>query len=436
MKTILILIIVSYYSIRAESQPWTLEQCVDSAMVYNKNISMVNDEIAIAQQRTMETKANLLPKLNFVGEYKYYTDLPYQIMPASAFGGQDGTFKEVQFGVPHNIITSLQLNVPLFNPELYGHIKSSKIALELSQLQSNKTKEQVKWEVSNIYYNGQVVLNQISLLDKNIDNLQTLLKNTELLYRHNIATISDVNRIKLQLEGIRINKEEAESSYQQILNLLKLSMGINIERDIRINQQVKFEEYSDYQRNQLIDERIATTRKNLTLSEINSLKKSRLPSLNAVGLYGINGFGYSEKPNEFLDFYNVGYVGVQISYSIFNGSIKQKRIKQKRALLHKNETDLELITNRADVEISNAMNKRSMAVKELQWSQSQIELAERNYQDITLQYKEGISNLTDVLLSDNEVGEAHQYYISAIIKYLRSDLELKKLTGNILTVKQ
>jgi OMF family outer membrane factor len=61
----------------------------------------------------------------------------------------------------------------------------------------------------------------------------------------------------------------------------------------------------------------------------------------------------------------------------------------------------------------------------------QIELAESVYGQTVLQQKQGVANLTEVLLADNALREAQQNYLSAVIDYLKADLELKKLSGNI-----
>jgi OMF family outer membrane factor len=85
-------------------------------------------------------------------------------MPASIFGGPAGTFKETQFGVPHNINANLQLTMPLYNPQVFGAMQSSKIAVELSGLQLQKTEEQIYFDISNLYYNGQLLLRQLSFI--------------------------------------------------------------------------------------------------------------------------------------------------------------------------------------------------------------------------------------------------------------------------------
>ena len=62
----------------------------------------------------------------------------------------------------------------------------------------------------------------------------------------------------------------------------------------------------------------------------------------------------------------------------------------------------------------------------------QIKLSESVYLQTMIQQKEGTANLTDVLMADNVLREAQQNNLSAIIEYLKANLELKKLTGNLL----
>ena len=46
-----------------------------------------------------------------------------------------------------------------------------------------------------------------------------------------------------------------------------------------------------------------------------------------------------------------------------------------------------------------------------------------------------MASLTDIVLADNALREAQQTYLSAVVDYLKADLELKKLTGNISIIK-
>jgi len=132
------------------SEEWTLKQCIDTALVKNKSIQLSKNNNAISEERWLESKANLLPKISFNAEYKYFTDLPTQLMPLSTFNphAPEGQFKEAQFGVPHNINANFQLLMPLYNPHLYGPIKSTELAKELTLLQTTKVQDKIRFNIT------------------------------------------------------------------------------------------------------------------------------------------------------------------------------------------------------------------------------------------------------------------------------------------------
>ena len=134
---VLLFFMVILVTPNGQAQVWTLQQCIDTAQVNNKNLQIGRNNMALGEQRQMEAKAYLIPKVNIGADYKYYFDLPYQLMPMTTFNpaASQGEFKEIQFGVAHNINANIQLAMPLYNPQVYGAIQTSKIASELSELQ-------------------------------------------------------------------------------------------------------------------------------------------------------------------------------------------------------------------------------------------------------------------------------------------------------------
>ena len=145
-----------------QGQEWTLNQCIDSALVHNKKLKIDANNILLAKEKQKEVKSNLIPKVSATFDYKYYFDLPTQLMPAKAFNpaAPDWQFNAAQFGVPHNINANIQLGVPLYNAQVFGGIKTSKIATQLREIQYQKSKEEVYVTISNMYYNAQIIKNQ------------------------------------------------------------------------------------------------------------------------------------------------------------------------------------------------------------------------------------------------------------------------------------
>jgi len=432
----LIFLLIGYQA--AQAQVWTLQQCIDTAQVYNKNLLISRNNMAIGEQKEKEAKANLIPKMTANADYKYFTNLPYQFLPLSTFNpaAPEGQFIEAQFGVPHNINASVQLSMPLYNPQVYGVIQTTKIASELTKLQYQKTEEQIYFEISNLYYNAQILSHQFVFMDSNIVNAERLLKNIQLLHEQLLAKGTDVSKVKLQVSQLTTQKENISSRLEQALNALKFAMGISLNQYLQIETNIQYQNANEYQGSSTLDIKIVKTQNLLIASELTTLAKlSYFPSLNLIASFGTTGFGYGQQPDGFLKFYPIGFAGVQLSYPLFNGTVTQRKINQKEIELQTNELQFSLLTEQNNMQVINAKLQSILAIKEIETTSEEIRLAQTIYDQTLLQQEQGTANLTDVLLADNALREAQQTYLSAVIDYLKTELELKKLTGNISTTK-
>lgn len=161
------LIFIGWNTVQAQ-EVWTLKQCTDTAQVYNKTLQINRNHISISEQREKEAKANLIPKVTANADYKYFMELPTQLMPMNALNPQapEGQFRDLQFGVPHNINANVQLAMPLYNPQVYGVIENTKIANKLTLLQFQKSEEQVLYDITMLYYNAQILKHQLDFFGK------------------------------------------------------------------------------------------------------------------------------------------------------------------------------------------------------------------------------------------------------------------------------
>ena len=223
-------IAMAIMAVPLQAQQWSLQQCIDTAQVKNKMLQMSVNNVSIGEQRHKETVAGLIPKININGDYKYYFDLPYQLMPMSTFNpaAPAGQFKEAQFGVAHNLNFNVQFSMPLFNSQVLGAMETTKIGGELSKLQLQKTKEQVFFDISNLYYNVQILQKQLAFIDSNLVNTSKLLSNMQLLKEQMMIKATDVTKVQLHLAQLTTQNEIVSSKISQVLNALKFNMGIPI----------------------------------------------------------------------------------------------------------------------------------------------------------------------------------------------------------------
>ena len=435
MKSLMVLTIL-IFTTNSEAQHWSLKQCIDTALVHNKTLKIAQGDIEIANERNKEAKAGLVPKLYGNVDYRYYTDLPYQLLPATVFGGPTGVYKEAQFGVPHNLNASLTVELPLYNPTTSGAIKVSKRAEELNQVQFQQAEEQMVYDVSNLYYNAQLLSNQIVFIKNGLNNSTKLLSNIQLLYSQQMAKVTDVDKIKLQQSQLNTQLSKANAQLQQILNLLKLQLGITSSRVITIDETFSTSsEIAKYTTKPTSDILMINTKEQLLKSELKTLKLSHLPSFSLYGAYGTTGFGNYSGTYDFFKTYPIGFAGVKMSWLIFSGTTLEHKVFQKKEEIKQNKTRLELLNEKQNVHLENAQMQFDVANFSMLNAKSQLTLAETIYSKTLIQQKEGLASLTDVLLSDNMQKEAQQNYISALVDVMKADLELKKVSGNILNTK-
>lgn len=434
LKVLLLINIIITITLSGKAQPWTLQQCIDTAQLHNKNLQISRNNMEIVSQKQKEATANLFPKVSIAGDYKYFTDLPYQLMPLSTFNptAPEGQFKEAQFGVPHNMSAYIQFTMPLYNPQIYGGIKTSKIAADLTDLQYKKTEEQVYFDISNMYFNIQILQHQLAFIDSNIVNTTKLLGNMQLLCKQLMVKDTDVSKVELQKDQLLTQRDVVANNLEQLMNALKFSMGLPISQSLEINREIHSASINEYSNEPNIDIQLASTQKRMLSSELRALMYSRLPSVSLYGSYGQIGYGYDKKPNDFLKFFPTSFVGIQLSFPLFNGTVTYRKINQKKIEIQNNELQINLIKDQTSLHIENATNRLILLQKTMGNNITQIDLAGKVYEQMIIQQKEGTTSLTDVLLADNALREAQQTYLSTVVDFLKTDLELKKLTGNIL----
>ena len=414
------------------AEQWTLHKCIDSAIVHNKSLEISRNEIEISKEKKSEVYSNLIPKIDLNSEYKYFTDLPYQIMPMSIFGGPSGKFKEVQFGVPHNINANLLLSMPLYNAQIIGGISASEKGIEMKKILYKKSEEDLVYQITNLYYNLQILENTKFYLDSNLQNSLRLLGTIELLKDNKLATGVDVTKVELQLRQIENKIEMLDNQRSQAINMLKFLIGKDNE-EIEIVSEIILEEI-DYENNTSpLNIEIKEKKSELIKQEITNLKNERLPSLMLIGNYGTTGYGYNESPNEFLNFYPIGFVGLKFNLPIFTGTVLPKKVEQKSLELKNNELELEIIRDKNKIDIENALRIRQTSSKQIKNSVLNIELADNIYNQTLALHSQGLANITDILLADNSLRESQQEYLTNLIEYLKSDLEYRRLIGHLAT---
>lgn len=431
MKLVITNVLILFLSsINLYGQTWTLEQCIDSAYANNQRIAIAENTQELSVLKHKEVKSNLLPKLSINGEYKYFIELPYQLMPLSVFGGPEGQFKEAQFGVPHNINANVLLQVPIYSSGLMGNINKLETSQKIVELEVQKTYDQIYFEVSNIYRNAQLLKSQMVFIDSTISNTERVKQNIELLAEQKLANQNDVKKLELKVSTLHSYHANLDIKLQQIYNALQLLTGSA--STIEVEDNILMIDLMQYEDNGNKDMEIIQLQQEIINIDLKSLKQSKyIPEVGFVATYGTQGFGYDQSPNQFLNFYPIGYAGIRFSYPIFNGTVTNKKIDQKNLELENLKLKEELTIDAQQVEIENAVLQLENAFNNVTLSEQQVDLAQSIYEQEEKKHKQGLISVNDLMIAQNELIQNQQNYLQSIAEFLAADLELKKLTNNI-----
>lgn len=435
MKHVFFIFLLLISSLQVWSQSaMTLEQCIEKALQENLTIKSVRYDIDLTADKIKEVKAGLYPQVNLNANYQYNTQIATQLAPAAAFGGKAGEFRALQFGVPTTTLLGVSANQALFNAQLFIGLKAAKTAGELSQLQLIKSQEDIVYNVSATYYNAQSLAQQIEMLKKNVLSLMRLIETSNLLYQNQLAKKIDVERLEVNRANLETQIENLQNTYSQLINLLKFLMNMPQDSPLEIQTNVQTDLSLLAQETNNVEQRteykLLEVQKTLNGFEQKQVTSGYFPIISLVGQYARQGFAKSGELS--YTSFPVSYIGVQLQMNLFDGFNKMYKLRQKKIELQKIENQVATFRENTNREVANARNSLKTNLKSLTFQQTNMNLAQKIYEQTQLQFKEGIIGINDILNSENALKEAQTNYLTALVKVRIAELELKKANGNLI----
>lgn len=418
---------------RTQAQQYDLNQLLDLAMKNDFSVQAARLDEAKTNAKIDEVRAALLPSLNVSGDYKRYFKIPGQVVPASVFGGPEGQFSTLAFGLPYNLSTTAQVTQALYNPSVKYALKAANLNRELTALSTTRTKEDVAYNVTDAYYNLVTVAQQMAFLDSNLISLDRLYKVSDLLYQNKLGQRVDVDRILINKTSTETQQATLKDNYNQLVNLLKYYTGIPQNDTVRILVNVRgvtLPVYADWDKARRTDVALLQKQKDLNELQDKNIRSGLIPTVNA---YGVANMAFYAQGGENSTFQDVpGYwAGLQLNWNVFDGLARKAKRSQNQIDREKLDVQLRQVRETIQMEENNARNKFGVEQKNINAKKDQVALAEKVYKQIQLQFKEGTVSLTDVIQAENSLLDAQSNYLTSLVQILKAELEWKKATGQL-----
>lgn len=437
---------------------YDLDKCIAFAMENHESIKNGLVDLAIAEADVKQTRGQGLPQVKLDSEFDYFYQIPTTLVPAGSFDlGEDFSnwiggvsqatgvmmsppsneeeFNELQFGTNYSAKAGVSASQLIFSGSYFVGLQAANRYRDLMNNSLNKTKVDVVESVTKAYYNVLMVNEQVETIDANMDMLVALYKQMEGLYQAGFVQKIDLDRVEVNLNNLKTEKENYDKLKVLSNQLLKYQMGMSLNQPLQVIETLASFEIPivDDKENVIPENRleyqILQEQKNLYGLEKKLNQSTYLPTVAAFANHSYNGM-----TNKFGDVFTgkwfpTGLVGVTLSVPLFTGF--QTKYKVQKSVLNMEKLDNSMAMFKRSVELQASQSATSLktAIATLDSKKANMKLAEKVYNNAVEKNKLGAADVFEVTSSYTDFRTAQTNYYNAIYDVIVAKIELDKAKG-------
>ena len=417
---------------------FTLKNAVDYALKNSAQVKNALIDIEVQRQTNKEITAAAFPQINGNVTVNDYLSLPTSLIPAEFTGGTPGTFIPLKFGTRYSASGGIDLQQMLFDGQVFVGLMAKKTAIAYSTKTSEVTQELIKTNIYKIYYQLVVGRKQVESIDANISRFEKLLEDTREIYKNGFAEKLDVDKVEVQLNNLRTEKQKAENQIEAGTAGLKFLMSMPQrdkliltdtlgEMELKMNlldERYNYEDRKEFQMLSLLSD--------LQGYNIRRYKLSKLPTVSGFVNYTRNAqrttFDFFKKTG---DWFTTSLIGLKVSIPIFNGGATNARIEKARLDLQKTRNNIDQMKLSVDNDVEQARLNMRSALLTMDSQKKNIELAEQVYRTTKLKYEQGLGSNTEIYNAQSELKVAQNNYYSALYDAINAKIDYLKAAGKL-----
>lgn len=438
-RILLILLILTSFNLKSQSQKLSLSECIDLAIENNENLKNSILEEKISKALSNEYLSIGFPQINFDGGIKYNHEVPKSLLDISRFmpGVPEGTEQEVQFGQAYDGRVDLFVNQMIFNGSYFVGLSAAKELVKLSEKMTERNVIDIYESVSKAYYTTLNSKSRVDLVDSNIDRLDALLKQTKSLYENGFVEKLDLDRIQVSFNNLKSEKIKADRLYDLSLAVLKFQIGISVDKKIELIEEFNEElvtaftfDLNEFDYSKRIEYSILQTDKNLKFYELKNNRSQYLPQVYANYNYGYN--TSASQSNIFFEsdrWKKFGTFGLQVIVPIFDGFLKRSRINQSKFKIEQVENQMLFLERSINLQINQSLAAYQNSKESLKIASENLVLAQDVYFASEKKYAQGVGSNLELIDSNNSLKIAQNQYYNSLYESIISIIDIKKTLG-------
>jgi len=436
MRLVLISFGMMISALSMGQRSFTLEEAMKYGARNSYETKLSKMDLEIAKKKVKETIAIGLPQISGKGSYQNFLEQPVQLVPAEFFGGQAGEFAEVIFGTKQNVSGELSASQLIFDGSYIVGLQATRAYTNFSEVQLSQTKLNAKEKIAEAYTLVLAAQENLRILNDNVGSMEQMYSETQAMYESGFAAEEDVDQLAISLSRIKASIRNAEYQVQSAKSLLKFHMGIPVDLEIILTDQVEtlvgqnadltgLSTDMDLSRN--VNIALARSNKDLQRLAYKNAKAAYLPRLAAFASYQQNSF--ANKFN-FLESQALWFptllVGVNLEIPIFSSGMRHHQVGQAKVEYNKAKVMETQAKEGARLEFETASRDYLNAMEVFDLEKRNLALSEKIKETTSIKFKEGLSTSFELVQSENQLAQTQGAYIQALISVLNAKTKLNK----------
>lgn len=328
-----------------------------------------------------------------------------------------------------------QITQLIYSQSYWEGLKTVKKTKELYETLKEKTEEEVIEEVSINYYQLLALYQQLESIEKSIKNLSEMYRIVELNYENGLIVKTEVDRLKVNITNLEVAKRSIKNGIKLQLNYTKALAGMPRDTSFlidttSIDQILKLYTGSF---NTFSTENVPAFRVLLKQNEIHKqqIKLSQAEYYPTLAAYGQLNYSSYNTESSIDKLHNMSTIGVQLKIPIFTSGANHAKVQQERVKQLSLQEDIEKNSTLLSINYDNAIIDYQSACNLLSVQEENRQLALSVYEQTSLQYKEGIASMADLLNVSTVFLQADNSYNQQLLKCKLSEIKVMKATGSL-----
>ncbi len=395
------LVSVSLQSIVAQELRLSIDELFSLADEQSLTLATSKSEIAEAEMAVSSAKTARTPDIDLEVQLSYNGD---------AWISDRDFSNGMSVSTPHfgNMFDIAVTQVIYAGGSIRNSISMANLQKSMAELTHADTKQSIRLVLTGYFLELCQLINQKTILEKNIDQTQKLLDDIEANYEAGTALKSDITRYELQLQGLQLNLTQTINAIDignrnltQTLNLAPTTVIVPDTAFLKLRPHVGDE--ADWQQAAQASPTVKQAELAVEMSQkAEQLSKADMRPTVALRIEDkLNGpITYEVPPLD--NNVNFWYAGIGVSYNL--GSLyKQRRtVSEKKIATNTAATRLSDVQNATSANIHAAYVRYHEALTTLATCEKSLQLANENYDVVHYRYLNGMALITDMLDASNQ----------------------------------